>query len=578
MRSRTAVAVAAAVVALAAPAAAGAATYTVAADGGACGGSDRTCGTIAAAAGAVGNGDAVKISPGSYTENASFKAAGVTVTGSSEGGGVIVNGTLSFSGGGGAPSVLQRLIVAAQAGTGAAVVASGTAGTAIRDAVLLSADGPGLAISGGAGNQLTRSAVLVAADNGMAVSMALGAASAALTIDSSVISGGASGIGLAVKTGVGTLVSAGSATISARHVTIAGAATGIWLDSSAATGLLSAQGNSAVTASDSIVQGSTPIKTNAGLIGILAANTATLTLARTDQTTPPDALFVSAARRNYHLRADAPVIDQGQVSAGDSTTDLDGQPRVAGPASDLGADEFGNTPPTAMIDLKTAMPRLGRPVTFDGSGSSDRDSAIGGPIAEYRWTFGDGISEITTTPTVEHTYAREGALVAQLVVVDRQGATSLPVAVPVRLAPGTVPTVTISKPKAKAKLRLFVTQRTRTKQGKTSKKRVRAKLPFSGSARAAAGVQSVVLKIEKLGTSRTNCTWLDRRKGLVKRPCAKPVHITAGLRSGRWSYTTARALKLRRGHYRVMVYGTDRSGGFGNAAPSRKRIVRFTLR
>ena len=192
-----------------------------------------------------------------------------------------------------------------------------------------------------------------------------------------------------------------------------------------------------MTASDSIVQGATPTKSNAGLLGtLLPPNTATLTLARTDQTTPPDALFVSTARRNYHLRADAPVIDKGgPAESGDSETDLDGQPRIAGAASDLGADEFGNTPPTAMIELKTAVPRTGQPVTFDGSASTDRETAIGGPIAEYRWTFGDGISETTTTPTVEHTYSREGALVAQLVVVDRQGAASTPAAVPVRLAP-----------------------------------------------------------------------------------------------------------------------------------------------
>lgn len=570
---RKVVAVAILVAALAVPGVARAATYRVAADGGGCGGSDTTCGTIAAAAGAVGSGDAVTIEPGTYTENATFAAAGVTVTGSSEGGGVIVNGTLTFSGGGSAPSVLQKLIVAAQAGGGAAVVASGGAGTVVRDAVLLSADGPGLSITNGPLNKLTRSSVLVAGANATAVSLALGGDSATLKIDSSVISGGASGTGLAVKTGVGTLLAAGSATVSARHVTIAGAATGVSLDSSAATGLLSAAGNIAVSASDSIVQGATPTKSNAGLIGILAPNTATLTFARTDQATPADALFVSTARRNYHLRADAPVIDKGgPVESGDSDTDLDGQPRVAGPASDLGADEFGNTPPTAMIALKTAVPRTGQPVLFDGSESSDRDSAIGGPIAEYRWTFGDGVSVSTTTPTVQHTYSREGALVAQLVVVDRQGAASTPASVPVRLAPGTVPTIVITKPKANAKLALLAKKR------KGAKKRARAKVAFSGTAKAPAGVKSVVLTIEKLGTSRRTCTWVDKAKGLVKTPCAKPVLINAKLSAGRWSYTVASKIKLTKGNYRVSAYGTDTSGGFGNAAAAGKRIVRFSLK
>ena len=570
---RKVVAVAATVTALAVPGVAHAATYRVAAGGGACGGGDMTCGTISAAAGAAGNGDAVDIAPGTYTENATFDVA-VTVTGSSQGAGVIVNGTLTFSAGGAAPSVLQKLIVASQAGGGPAVVAGGGAGTVVRDAVLLSADGPGLSITNGALNKLTRSSVLVAGANATAVSLALGAESATLKIDSSIVSGGASGIGLAVRTGVNSLLAAGTATVAARHVTIAGAATGISLDSSAATGLLSAQGSIAVTASDSIVQGATPTRSNAGLLGpLLPPNSATLTLARTDRATAADALFVSTARRNYHLRADAPVIDKGgPAESGDSATDLDGQPRTAGAASDLGADEFGNTPPTAMIELKTAVPRTGRPVTFDGSGSTDRDSAIGGPIAEYRWTFGDGVSVTTATPTVEHVYAREGALVAQLVVLDSQGAASTPAAVPVRLAPGTVPKVVISKPKRNARLALLAKRR------KGAKRRARAKIAFAGTASAAAGVKSVVLTIEKLGTSRRNCTWVHRKKGLVKTPCATPILITAGLRSGRWTYTTARALKLRKGHYRVSVYGTDGSGGFGNAASATRRIVRFSLK
>jgi hypothetical protein len=570
---RKVVAFAALVTALAVPGVADAATYRVAAGGGGCGGSDTTCGTIAAAAGAAASGDAVDVAPGTYTESATFGAA-VTVTGSSEGGGVIVNGTLTFSAGGAVPSVLQKLIVASQAGGGPAVVASGGAGTVVRDAVLLSADGPGLSITNGSLNKLTRSSVLVAGANATAVSLALGAESATLKIDSSVISGGASGVGLAVKTGIGTLVSAGTATVSARHVTIAGAATGISLDSSSATGLLSAQGSIAVTASDSIVQGATPTKSNAGLLGpLLPPNTATLTLARTDQTTAADALFVSTARRNYHLRADASVIDKGgPVESGDSETDLDGQPRVAGAASDLGADEFGNTPPTAIIELKTAVPRTGQPVAFDGSGSTDRETAIGGPIAEYRWTFGDGVSVTTTTPTVEHTYSREGALVAQLVVVDRQGAASTPAAVPVRLSPGTVPTVVITKPEKNAKLALLAKKR------KGAKRRARTKIAFAGTAKAADGVKSVVLTIEKLGTSKKTCTWVDKRKGLVKTPCAKPVLINAKLTAGKWSYTVASTIKLTKGAYRVSAYGTDAGGGFGNAAATSKRIVRFSLK
>ena len=184
--------------------------------------------------------------------------------------------------------------------------------------------------------------------------------------------------------------------------------------------MLSPVGNIAVTVRDSIVLGSNPATTNPGLL-VLPPNTASLSLTRTDQTSTPDALFANPGRRNYHLRADAPVIDKGQVTASDSPTDVDGQPRTSGAASDLGADEFVNTPPTAKIAMKTPSPRAGQPVTLDGSESSDRDAAIGGPITEYRWTFGDGVTQKTTTPTVEHAYGGPGAVVAELVVADGKG-------------------------------------------------------------------------------------------------------------------------------------------------------------
>ena len=70
-----------------------------------------------------------------------------------------------------------------------------------------------------------------------------------------------------------------------------------------------------------------------------------------------------------------------------------------------------------------------------------------------------------------------------------------------------------------------------------------------------------MLTIEKLGTSKKTCTWVDKRKGLVKTPCAKPVLINAKLADGKWSYTVASKIKLTKGSYRVSAYGTDASGG-----------------
>jgi len=539
---------------------------------GGCGGGDTACGTIGAAAGAAAAGDAVQIAPGTYTESATFAAGNVTVTGSTEAPGVVVSGALTF-GGTGARSVLQKLIVAAPAGSGPAVAAGGSAGVAVRDAVLLSADGPGLSITGGTANELTRSSVLAAAADGRGVDVALGTAATNLTIESSIVSGGANGVGLAVKTGIGTLVTAGSATVTARHLTIAGAVTAVALDSSAATGLLSAQGNIAVSATDSIVLGATAAKNNAGLLApLVPPNTASLTLTRTEGSAAPQALFVNAGRRNYHLRADAPVIDKGQLTAGESATDLDGQPRRAGAASDLGADEFVNAGPTAAVTVKTAAPRATIPVAFDGSGSLDREAGLGGGIAEYRWTFGDGTTATTPVPTVEHIYAKAGTVLAQLVVVDRQGGVSEPASTPVKLENGTAPAVVITRPKANATVALLAKRR------KGQRRRPRANIRFAGTAKAAAGVKSVVLTIEKIGTTKKTCTWLDKKKGLVKKPCAKPVFVGAKVVRGTWSYSVAGKIKLSRGRYRVSAYGTNSAGAFGNSASAKRRIVRFRLK
>ena len=54
--------------------------------------------------------------------------------------------------------------------------------------------------------------------------------------------------------------------------------------------------------------------------------------------------------------------------------------------------------------------------------------------------------------------------------------------------------------------------------------------------------------------------------------------INAKLNAGTWRYTVASSIKLTKGSYRVSVYGVDSSGAFGNTAPTRSRIVRFTLK
>ncbi|HUR83747.1 MAG TPA: PKD domain-containing protein [Solirubrobacteraceae bacterium] len=595
---RLALAAAIAVAALAVPTAAQAATYTVAKGGGSCGGTDRACESLNAAAGAVAAGDAVQVEPGVYDEAPTFTVPGVTITGSTTAPGVVVTGTMSFTGSGSAPSVLERLIVAPSSTTSPAVGVSGSAGVAVRDAFLLSAAGSVMTIAGGAGNELTRSTVVTGAAAGKAVDIQTGAAGASLLLSSSIISGGANGTGVAVKTGVGTLVpgSAGSVSITARHVTIAGSANAFSLDASSATGLLNTPaGNIIATVTDSIVLGANPRAANAGVILVAAPNAATLSVARTDQSTPADQLFANAGRRNFHLRPDAPAIDKAQVTSGDSATDVDGQPRVNGPASDQGADEFHNSTPQASFAVTTPAPKSGRPVTFDASASTDREGGIGGGIVQYQWNFGDGTTESTTTPTVSHTYSTVGNVAVSLVVVDRQGAASPPAVVPVSITDGTPPSVVISIPKPNQRVKVTTTTtKTVTKDGKKRKVKTtkRTRVGFGGTAKDASGVTTVYLTIQRLSVAKAKkkaaakssaakstatCIWLDPKRGFVSRNCQKPILIKAKFKDGKWAYLVASRIKFRAGTYRVSAYGTDGAGAFGNSAPAAKRVVRFTL-
>ncbi|MEA2181137.1 MAG: hypothetical protein QOF69_322 [Solirubrobacteraceae bacterium] len=582
------IAAAATIAALAAPGAAQAATtYTVAAGNGTCGGTDHTCESLSAAAGVVAAGDTVTVSPGTYAESATFAVPSVTITGSTAGTGVLVTGSITFSGNGADPSVLEKVVVAPSTEGSPAVGVTGTAGVAVRDALLVSTGGTGMTIGNGDKNSLTRSTVVSGGGAGTAVLVQPGSAATNLTLDSTILSGGPSGSGLTVNTGAGSglLAGTGDATITARHITVAGSANGIVLDSSKASGV-GGVGNIAATVTDSIVLGASSTKNYAGLpLPLLPANQATLAFTRTDQTTAAETLFANPAKRNFHIRADAPAIDKAQITPGDSPTDIDGQSRSSGASSDQGADEFVNTAPKAVLAVKTPAPRSQSPVLFDASGSTDREAGLGGEIVKYRWSFGDGQTAETTTAQTSHTYAAEGAIVVTLSVVDKQGASSEPVSVPLSLGDGTPPAVTITVPvdnqKAKRSKR---TTKTVTKNGKKTKVKTTKLTPITigGTATDKSGVKSVVITIEKLGSASTGtkaqCTWLDPTKGLVKRACAKPVLIRPHVSRGIWAYKPLKKLKkgLSAGTYRVSAYGTDNSGAFGNSAPKNK-VIRFTL-
>ena len=101
----------------------------------------------------------------------------------------------------------------------------------------------------------------------------------------------------------------------------------------------------------------------------------------------------------------------------------------------------GNNPPVASF---TANPPSGNPpltVQFNASGSSDPD----GGTLRYEWNFGDGATQITTSPTINHSYTNAGVFNATLLVRDVAGLVSDPVSKQIRVA-ASPPTATISSP------------------------------------------------------------------------------------------------------------------------------------
>jgi hypothetical protein len=580
---RSSILVATAVAALAVPAAANAATYTVKAGDGPCGGADLACGgLVEAAAAPAASGDVFNVAAGTYP-SAKF-TTDVTIAGDL---GFVVDGTLEFAGGG--VSKLSKVAVATGAGNAPAIYVSGGGGLELSDSVAVSRDGFGIFITSGLGNKIVRSAVVTGgqATGAIQVQTGPGDSDVAVTVESSILSGGGAGIRAFTSNNefeaLGTRP-AGDIDLTLRHITAAGSTNGIDVDSSNSRTLplLGPSGDIVATVSDSIAL-TNRVVNFPGTLG-LTPNTATLTSTRTLESADPATLFVNPAGGNYRLRPDATqAIGQGSVTPGESATDIDGEDRATAP-TDLGADEFNNAAPTAVIKLATATPRSSQPVTFDGRGSSDRE---GTPIAQYRWRFSDGKTENTTQPFVQHTFADEGDAAAGLVVVDSTGVASPEVAVSFKLVNGTPPGVAIVKPKSKQTFRTFTTKtKTVTKNGRKVKTKVRArtKIQFAGLSKAKVGnMQRVLLTLQKTGStgSKTKCRYYDARKGLLLVSCSRPKLITARLvrnsASGAWSYTVPTKRRLSTGSWKLSAYGVDTTGAFGNSA-TKGGVLTFTVK
>ena len=79
----------------------------------------------------------------------------------------------------------------------------------------------------------------------------------------------------------------------------------------------------------------------------------------------------------------------------------------------------GNQPPVARFTFSPASPRVGEPVTFDASESTDPAGIGPRAVASYRWEFGDG--NHGSGRVVRHTYTRAGTYPVRLTVRDEQG-------------------------------------------------------------------------------------------------------------------------------------------------------------
>jgi hypothetical protein len=577
-RSLTIVAAAAAV--LLAPAVANAANYTIKTGDGACGGGDLACGGFVEAAAAPATaGDVFTISAGIYP-GATFTAPGLTFNGAT---GVLINSTMTFSGAAGTVSKLSKVAVVQSAATGPAIVVIGTAGLELSDAVAVSQNDHGILVSAGTTNKIVRSLVATGGAQTSAIRIQSDASTPAkaLTVDSTIASGGGSAIGAFTTSAPLLPGAAGDITLTLRHVTAAGATNGIVLDATAGSNLLNnGAGNITATVTDSLALNSSANATTG-----LFPNTAALNTMRTLLTGDQNTIYADPTGGNFRLRPGSVAIGQGSVVAGESATDIDGEDRSTSP-TDLGGDEFNNAPPVAKIVVTTRTPRATQPVGFDGGGSSDREAKYGGGIVQYQWTFSDGKSETTTGPTVSHSFPNEGDAAASLVVVDRQGASSAPAAVALKLIDGTPPSVGIAKPKKNQKIKQFTTKTTtKTVNGvkKKTKKRTRTKIVIAGLSADANGVAQIALTIEKLpkagAAKSTKCNWYDPKKGIVRRACSKPVLFLAKLKkdskTGEWSYTVKR--NLAKGSYRISAVGVDKTGAAGNSAGSKFGVVKFTL-
>lgn len=247
--------------------------------------------------------------------------------------------------------------------------------------------------------------------------------------------------------GIGLDASVGSGTVVARHDTLIGSSSAGSIGVSVPAFPAGAPATSKGTIESSIVRGyaasfsavasapffsaTTTVAVNHSFYdGALdpdhTGTNATATITPDATSGNKDPLFVNAAGGDFHLTAGSPAIDAGEatVASGESSTDLDGNPRVVTghkglqPTSDVGAYEFQPSAPTATARVEESSVVLGTPDTFGATGGD----ASPGDAVTFTWLFDDGGT--AAGPTVTHIFTTPGPHTATVTVTDLDGFTA----------------------------------------------------------------------------------------------------------------------------------------------------------
>ncbi|HEY2955734.1 MAG TPA: PKD domain-containing protein [Candidatus Eisenbacteria bacterium] len=121
---------------------------------------------------------------------------------------------------------------------------------------------------------------------------------------------------------------------------------------------------------------------------------------------------------------------------------------TAGRASSPATYSITVTPPSTGPTARLTVSQLSSPALTARADGSASTAGTAGPIASYRFDFGDGTAAVTTTAptaTAQHTYAAAGSYTVSLVVTDNAGNSSTPATASVTVTPpATPPTARLS--------------------------------------------------------------------------------------------------------------------------------------